>query len=67
MAGSPNTSRTEAAALDPAAPVVLVGQARSGSTLAAYLLNVAAGGLVVNDAYALPRATGRRRPRTRCR
>ncbi|MEM6441899.1 MAG: sulfotransferase, partial [Pseudomonadota bacterium] len=33
-------------------PVVLVGQARSGSTLATALLNRGASGLVINDAYA---------------
>ncbi len=49
MAVSANTSRTR---LDPAAPVVLVGQARSGSSLAVLILNRFAGGFVVNDAYA---------------
>ncbi len=49
MAVSANISRTR---LDPAAPVVLVGQARSGSSLAALILNRFAGGFVVNDAYA---------------
>ena len=43
---------TPEARLDPAAPVVLVGQARSGSSLATLLLNRFAGGFVINDAYA---------------
>src|SRR6056297_813521 len=54
MGGSPNISRIE---LDPSAPVVVVGQARSGSTLATWLLNHG-GGLVVNDAYAAQIAEG---------
>lgn len=54
MGGSPNISRTE---LDASAPVVVVGQARSGSTLATWLLNHG-GGLVVNDAYVAQIAEG---------
>ena len=36
---------------DPLGPVVLVGQARSGSSLATLLVN-RAGGFAINDAYA---------------
>ncbi|TYO85180.1 sulfotransferase family protein [Oceanicella actignis] len=52
MAGSANISPSEGAGVG---PVVLVGQARSGSTLLAAMLN-RAGGLMINDAYALQAA-----------
>lgn len=49
MGASANTSRIDRA------PVVVVGQARSGSSLLTLMLNLA-GGFVVNDAYALQAA-----------
>ncbi len=52
MGVSVNTSQTEPAeGPDPAAPLIIVGSARSGSSLLTLMLNRGAGGFIVNDAY----------------